>query len=460
MNLLRGMHATLARSPGRVALVRIAFVTALLIVCGSAPLWAGALRAGFAKTDVTPAEPLYMGGYDLRNAPAAGIHGNDKLYVRCLAFDDGSRKLLMVEGDVIGLRDHEEFRKRISAATGVPVANILLGDAHNHAAPSPSAKGENQWERQFAAALVATAQKAIAGLAPVRIAAGQGRSRIAMNRRQVKVQDTDSPLTFDENNSSQSFGKFKTDHPVQVHEFAGVVRLGANPAGPIDDALQVVRIDTGEGRPLAVMIHYACHGTSLGGRNSKISGEWMGRMQEYVESQVPGAGAIYLQGAAGDINPRVVGGLDGNEDNINTTWALGEEIGREVVRVYKTVAPQRSEASLEVASKEITLPRAYREVLADFRKTEVHVPTTAVRLGDLMWVTFPGEMFHAIGERVKAACPAAHAHLMGYTNGYIGYFPEQKAFAEGGYEPATSHLDPTAETVYIRQLAELLKQFH
>ena len=88
------------------------------------------------------------------------------------------------------------------------------------------------------------------------------------------------------------------------------------------------------------------------------------------------------------------------------------------------------------------------------------IATTAVRVGDLMWVTFPGEMFHAIGQRVKAACPATHAYLMGYTNGSIGYFPEQKAFAEGGYEPATSHLDPAAEPIYIRQVMELLQQFH
>jgi hypothetical protein len=65
-------------------------------------------------------------------------------------------------------------------------------------------------------------------------------------------------------------------------------RLGANPAGPIDEAVQLVRIDTEDGKPLALMIHYACHGTSLGGRNSKISGEWMGRMQRYVEQQIPG----------------------------------------------------------------------------------------------------------------------------------------------------------------------------
>jgi len=401
-----------------------------------------------------------MGGYDLRNAPAEGVHGNDKLYVRCLALDDGSQKVLFVEADVIGIGGHDEFRKRLAAATLIPAENILIGDAHNHAAPAPGHKAENAWERQFAEAMVATARQAVGTLQPVRMAAGDGRSRIAMNRRQVQTQDRDSYLTFDENNSSQSFGKFKTDNPVKVHEFGGVVRLGANPTGSIDDQLQVVRIDTEAGKPLAVMIHYACHGTSLGGRNSKISGEWMGRMEEVIERHMGGGGAMYVQGAAGDINPRVVGGLDGNADDINATWALGEEIGREVVRVYDSLQPARWEASIEVASQDIWLPRTYHEVQQDYRNTIVHTPTTAVRIGDLMWVTFPGELFHAIGQQVKAACPAKHGFLMGYTNGYIGYFPEQQAFAEGGYEPGTSHLDPAAEKIYLRQINELMKKFH
>ncbi|MGO9239260.1 MAG: neutral/alkaline non-lysosomal ceramidase N-terminal domain-containing protein [Bryobacteraceae bacterium] len=439
--------------------MKAVILAAIVALCGWGQASAGAMRAGFAKTDVTPREPVFLGGYDLRNAPAEGVHGSDKLYVRCLALDDGARRVLFVEADVIGISGHDEFRKHIAAATGVPAEHILLGDAHNHAAPAPGAEAKSNWERQFGAALAATAQQAIANLQPVRMAAGDGRSRIAMNRRQVQPQDRDSYLTFDENNSSQTFGKYKTDNPVKVHEFGGVMRLGANPAGAIDDAVQVVRIDTEAGKPLAVMIHYACHGTSLGGRNSKISGEWMGRMQEVVERQM-GGGAIYLQGAAGDINPRVVGGLDGNADDIRTTWTLGEEIGREVVDVYKSLAPARWEASIEVDSQDIGLPRAYREVVQDFRNTVVHAPTTAVRIGDLMWVTFPGELFHAIGQRVKAACPAKHAFLMGYTNGYIGYFPEQQAFAEGGYEPATSHLDPTAEKVYMRQIGELLQRFH
>jgi len=433
----------------------------LLLVLGACSLAsAGPMRAGFAKTDVTPRERVTMGGYDLRDAPSDGIHGNDKLYVRCLALHDGSRKLLFVEADVIMIREQDEFRQRISKATGIPVSNILVGDAHNHAAPSPGPKGETNWERAFGAAMIETARQALANLQPVLLAAGDGRSRIAMNRRQVQPGDRDSFLTFDENDVSQSFGKAKTDSPVKVHEFGGVMRLGANPGGPIDDAAQIVRLDTAAGKPLAVMIHYACHGTSLGGRNAKISGEWMGRMQEYVEKLVPGVGAIYVQGAAGDINPRVVGGLDGNPDDVNTTWALGEEIGREVVRVFGTLKPTAWDASIEVESKDIELPRTYRELFKDFRDTVVHTPTTAVRIGDLMWVTFPGELFHSIGMKVKAASPSTHAYLMGYTNGYIGYFPEQQAFAEGGYEPASSHLDPTAERVYLREIGELLQRFH
>ncbi|MFN7996796.1 MAG: neutral/alkaline non-lysosomal ceramidase N-terminal domain-containing protein [Bryobacteraceae bacterium] len=423
------------------------------------PAVAGQIKAGYAKTDVTPQEPVNMAGYDLRGTPSDGIHGNDKLYVRAVVFDDGTQRLAIVEGDVIIIRDTDEFRRRIAAATGIPFANILLGDVHNHAAPSPEAKTETKWEQEFDKALVATVKKAVASLQPVRIAAGQGRSRIGMNRRHVRPQDTDSTITFDENNASQSFGKFNTDNPQKIHEFAGVMRLGANPGGEIDDAVDVVRIDTIDGKPLAAMIHYACHGTSLGGRNSKISGEWMGRMQEYLEKHVPGVGSIYLQGGAGDINPRVVGGLDGYRDNVETTWALGEEIGREVVRVYRSLQPEPLNASLEVVSADIQLPRAYRELLENFRNTVVPAPTTFVRMGDLMWVTFPGEMFHVIAQRVKQACPATHAFFMGYTNGYIGYFPEQKSFAEGGYEPAVSHLDPAAEGSYMRQIAETLKHF-
>jgi len=435
------------------------FVTALSQF-GPVESRAQELRAGYAKVDITPTGPVYMGGYDLRGEPSNGIHGHDRLYARALVFEASGVRVAFVVADVIEIRGHNIFRRRIAEATGIPETNILLGDVHNHAAPSPNAEAKTEWDRQFADGVVKAAQQAVSNLQSVRIAAGAGHSRIAMNRRQARPADSDSPLTFDENDASQSFGKHKTDHPVMIHEFVGVVRLGANPLGPIDDAVQIVRVDKAGGGPLAIMIHYACHGTSLGGRNSKISGEWMGRMQEYVEKQFPGLGSIYLQGAAGDINPRVVGGLDGYVDNIETTWALGEEIGREVARVYRESSPESwARPGVQLETSDILLPRQYRELFRDFTATAITVPTTIVRIGDLMWTTFPGEMFSNIGKQVKAASPATFAHLMGYTNGSVGYFPEQKAYAEGGYEVASTHFDPQAERIYLQAIAALMQRF-
>jgi neutral ceramidase len=438
---------------------RLLFMIGLLLLAAVAGR-AQDLRAGYAKADITPTGPVMMGGYDLRGTPSVGIHGHDRLYARALVFEASGVRVAFLEADIIMIRGIDVFRRKVSEATGIPEANILLGEAHNHAAPSPNAELKTDWDRQFNDGLIKAAKEAVANLQPVRIAAGSGHSRIGINRRQVKPADSDSTLTFDENDVSQSFGKHKTDHPVMIHEFGGVVRLGANPLGPIDDAVQIVRVDTAAGKPLAVMIHYPCHGTSLGGRNSKISGEWMGRMQEFVEKQFPGVGAIYVQGATGDINPREVGGLDGVPDNIENTWALGEEIGREVVRVYRGLTPQPlAKPRVQIETAEILLPRRYRELFEDFTDTAVKAPTTVVRIGDMMWTTFPGEMFSSIGKQVKAASPATHAYLMGYTNGYIGYFPTQKAYAHGGYEVAVTHLDPASERIYLQAIAELMMRF-
>src|SRR5262249_46943044 len=140
-------------------------------------------------------------------------------------------------------------------------------------------------------------------------------------------------ITFDENAASQTFGQFKTTKPVRLREFDSVVRLGSNPLGPIDDSVAVLRIDALDGRPLAVVVNYACHGTSLGGRNNVICGEWRGRMMPVLQ-KLRGGQRLFLEGAAGDINPRLVGGLDGYRDRLEKTDALGEEIAREVIRVY------------------------------------------------------------------------------------------------------------------------------
>jgi neutral ceramidase len=417
------------------------------------------LRAGIAKIDITPVENLYMGGYDetCRTGPSDGVYG--KIYIRALVFDDNINRIVFIEADIVLLPpdDYGPVRKLISDETGIPFENILLGCVHNHAAPYPDERNKNSnWSKQLNSKFVSAVKGAISDLETVNIGGGTGRSAIAMNRRKI-LEDTTSYLTFDENNSSQSYGKYKTDHPVKIREMAGVSRLGNNPNGPIDDEVGILRIDKLSGEPKAVLVNYACHGTSLGCRNSKISPEWNGHMLQYIEKEIPGVTGIFIPGASGDIDPRFVGGLDGYVDNLKKTEELGYEIGKEVVKVFSQISPvHQLNPEIKLVHHDITLPRKYAAVIENFRNTTLDVSTTAIRIDQFTWVTFPGELFHQIGENIKIISHSRFPFILGYCNGSVGYLPTRQAYSEGGYEPWSASFDPAAEKIFIKGVEKLV----
>jgi neutral ceramidase len=421
------------------------------------------LLAGIAKVDITPTENLYMGGYDESCRIGRSDGADGKIYIRALMFDDHTRKIVFVECDIVSIssEENESLRKLISKETDIPFENVMLGCVHNHAAPSfDKQNSDSKWYKSFNNNVVKVVKDAIADMEPVKIGGGIGKSSIGMNRRK-KMEDTLSYATFDENNSSQSYGKFKTDNPVKIREMSGVCRLGVNPGGDIDDEVGIMRIDKLTGEPKAVFVSYACHGTSLGGRNNKISPEWNGNMLEYIEKSIPGVKGIFAQGAAGDINPRFVGGLDGYKDNLENTAKLGYEIGREVVDIYskiKTDSPIDPE--IKIIHENIVCPLRYGEVVKDFRHTTVDVPTSVIRIDDFEWVTFPGELFHKIGQVIKSSTHARYPFLVGYCNGSLGYLPTQQAYSEGGYEPWSSRFDPVTEKIYEKGIERILNELH
>jgi len=413
------------------------------------------LKAGIAKVDITPARPVVMGGYGLRIGPSTGVYA--PIYVRALVIDDGVQKVALIESDVVDNGQHLDIRKRVSEATGIALPGILLGAVHNHSAPDPaSPKIDPEWKREFVEKIILAVKEAVEKMVPVRLGGNIGHSRIGMNRRK-KVDAAYSTTTFDENYFSQSFGKYKTDHPVKIAEIEGVVRLGSNPEGPIDDEVGILRIDSLSGKPLGIFVNYACHGTSLGARNSLISPEWNGHMLQYVEEQVPGVLGIFAIGAAGDINPRFVGGLEGYQDNLENTKKLGFEIGQEVVSVLNaTSTSEFADLKIKLVSQDILLPRNYRDLPDDFTRTTVSVPVSVLQIGDFIWITLPVELFHEIGKRIKACTHSKFHFIVTCCNGDLGYLPTQRAFSEGGYEPAGSHFDPISEQVLVKKVAEMM----
>jgi hypothetical protein len=86
-------------------------------------------------------------------------------------------------------------------------------------------------------------------------------------------------------------------------EASGQFVCGYNPDGPADDTVLVARITDTASRPVASVVNYACHPTTLAWQNTLLSPDFPGSMREVVE-QATGAPCVFLQGASGDLGPR------------------------------------------------------------------------------------------------------------------------------------------------------------
>jgi hypothetical protein len=254
----------------------------------------------------------------------------------------------------------------------------------------------------------------------------------------------------------------------------GRIILGQNPAGPYDPRVIVLRLDTVDGAPLATIFNTACHPVSLGGQCTSISADFPGVARRLLEEQT-GATSLFLQGAAGNINPLLMG----------WDWThparLGLPLGAEAARVYWSITPslEHSTSGLALARTEIDLSPLLPASIAAGRETIAALEEERERLraagnaGGVWWaeqrlartrqglafveggpavppvpaelialrlgltvglITAPGEIFTEIGQAIVARSRFAHTLYAGYTNGSIMYVPTRTAYAEGGYE--------------------------
>src|SRR5205085_7448945 len=225
--------------------------------------------------------PVPMAGYAARTKPFEKVAAD--LYVKALVLEDRTgRRGVLVTSDLIGFPATvaEPICERIERKTGLKREQILLNSSHTHAGPQLSLKaspkdgpaaGEAirtvEYTRQLQDKVVEVVVSAAERLEPARLSWGAGVASFAMNRRE-----------------------FTPD---------GVI-LGVNPRGLADRTVPVLRVDGADGKPRAVLFGAATHGTTLGGENYRICGDYAGFAQEYLRQKFPGVQAMFILGCAGD----------------------------------------------------------------------------------------------------------------------------------------------------------------
>lgn len=300
----------------------------------------------------------------------------------------------------------------------------------------------------------------------------------------------------------------------------GEIFCGRNRDGYVDREVLVIAVDDVDGKPIATLVNYACHGTTIGPFNRSITPDFPGPMRKTVEQNIGGI-CLFLQGAAGNIGP-----VNGFTDDLDVYHRAGRRLGMEAARVRMAVDPiPRQEElvrilpsgadlgiyedrptgvpdpTLAALSANLELPvREYPstgDAQAEFdsrkaalikaratgdeskiaqaawpaRRAElallhaklfgggvVSIWIQAMRLGPVALIATPLEPFGEIGEAIKKSSPAPYTAFSGYSNGYLGYMPTADAFPKGGYEVRTSPYGPDAGNRLVEACSQLLNR--
>jgi len=251
----------------------------------------------------------------------------------------------------------------------------------------------------------------------------------------------------------------------------GSLGFEANPWGPYDPTMTVLRLARPEGQPLATVVHYGAHPTAMGpGR--VISRDWPGVMVDRVESQT-GAPTLFINGAVGDVGPRMNLILKGRMqagagDGSAAIMEVGYRAATDALRGYLAVKEWRPVVELATLTADLELPyqplpdeatarralaaataskdcwgegmceyQHWQAVLEALRQETVKsrkFTQTVTRIGPVAIVPMPGEPFAEIVLRIRQGSPLAYTLVAATSNGYLGYLATRESRHRGGYE--------------------------
>jgi neutral ceramidase len=431
-------------------------------------------NAGWASELITPDLGCPLAGFDARKGVATAVH--DDLFSRALVLDDGKTRVALVSVEVLGVSRpfSDRVRAEIQHRTGIPARNVVLSATHTHCAPVTLNHFFNQGQPldqryldRLASGITASVIRACESLKPRKLRTGfvtvEG---VAVNRR------TETGL-------------------------------------PIDDTAGVIAIEELDGSTTAVAVFYACHTTTLGPDTLEITADFPYYTIEHLkESLGSDVEVMYFNGAEGDLSV-------GHKSDLsavgiiapNRTFKRAEELGKRLadsvhagltglvpeqggLAVEATVArlPLKSYAPLaEMKARRKQADDAMREaersgvpdrdlILARqfslFNRIEeyyalllhespesklLEAELTAVRIGDTVLLSLPGEIFVGISLEIRKRSPFLKTLFAGLANDYIGYVPTREANASLGYEVVASRVRPEAAEVLIDSAVELLR---
>lgn len=332
--------------------------------------------------------------------------------------------------------------RRIAAATGIPEDNILICATHTHRGPPMSSafgQPSAEYVRRLEEGSVLAAVKAVAAMDEAKSAAQStvlyGQSQEATVGRNSRLLLKDGCIGWD------------------GYEEQDVVR----PTGPYDPDLYVLALRQADGKLAGLAFNHSVH--NIGHiRQDCLSPCFYGLSALEIERR-HGATTLFLPGAFGSTHNITYNnsGVPAAECVYRVVAAVEEALGRlqpalpGPVRVLNRPFTYHirhfDEAKEALAVKtylekyapervpgQVDWFRKMREEMAPHQGEARQTRLQIIRLGVLVFVGIPGEMFARLGLELRRRSPFRHTCIIGLTGENIGYIPDRQAYADGGYQ--------------------------
>lgn len=417
-------------------------------------------RVGIARADITPPEGMYARTWGSSTHDIAeGVHR--PLYATCLAIqaDGAPRPVFLVSLDLMSFMskaDEDGLRQPLIEEFGFADDEFLMTLAHTHGAPftdlchqdSPGGALIQPFREKIGAACRQVIEQARSNLKPAVLTWANGVCRLAYNR--------ELPLPG-----------------------SNMLICGLNPAGTADDTVLVGRITGKDGAPIATIVNYACHPTSVGGANKLISSDYVGALREVVEETVGGGICLFLNGASGELTPR-----RSFEDDVEAADQNGRELAYAVLQTLETMSPagqmlsfshkedsgadlarwhyQPNPPATSFASRcgsvelDMVPQMTVEEIREELSRTPkgfmkerlerklakrekigdgptFNMPLYVWRLGPSIFVGAPIELYSAFQIELRARFPEHSIVVMNLCNGGLSYLPSKEAYETDVY---------------------------
>jgi neutral ceramidase len=382
-------------------------------------------KAGSARRDITPKEPVPMWGYGARhNILSAGTL--DPLQATAVVIQAGKNKIAIVGLDLgrsPSERSLQIIRDRIKTEAGIE--HSFIAGSHTHHGPvlelsDQRGKGKGTYDAalryytQLEDGIVAAIVEANQKLVPAKFATGAVELDGFNRNRHTKLEPK-----------------------------------------PVDRSLTVMRFDDAAGKQLALVVNFTGHPTNVPGTTLQFSADYVCAMRAAVEKEL-GGNVAFMQGASGDIS------ID--KGSRGDYIAFGQALGQEVIKLATSLQP----ALVAKPSLEVREERFRFESRTDLKNPLVQTAysvaffpelvmnfvdeyadgirprlTVAVLNRDTALVGVSGEFFCQHATRLRERTRVKQLFFFGYCNGYHQYFPTIEGAAEGGYG-ADSQVAPAA----------------